>query len=170
MRLHLVDIDPRVVVALSHAFAGVSDVDVTCADIVTVAHEALVSPANSHGFMDGGVDQAYVAFFGADVERLVRERIARRPEGFLPVGAAEIVATGHVRVPWLVVAPTMEMPEHVPAANAYRALRASLRAVARSGLAIADLYCPGLCTLVGGVAAQDAAAEMAQAYRDWRGA
>ncbi|WP_170229939.1 macro domain-containing protein [Polyangium fumosum] len=111
------------------------------------------------------MDRAYAAFFGPAFERLVYDAVARRPDGFLPVGAAEIVPTGHARIPYVLLAPTMLMPEHVSASHAYRALRAALRVAARESK-IEDLYCPGLATGVGGVEPDDAAREMAAAYAD----
>jgi O-acetyl-ADP-ribose deacetylase (regulator of RNase III) len=118
--------------------------------------------------MDGGIDRAYVRFFGTQLESDVREMIARRPEGLLPVGAAELIHTGHPRIPYMIVAPTMLMPEQVPALNARRAMRAALRVVSAQPSLTRDVYCPGLTTLVGGVAPADAAREMAAAYADWQ--
>jgi O-acetyl-ADP-ribose deacetylase (regulator of RNase III) len=62
----------------------------------------------------------------------------------------------------------MISPEHVPAANAYRALRAALKLMDRTPELGDTLFCPGLATLVGGVAPDDAAREMSEAYADWR--
>ena len=165
MRLHLVDTNAMLVAAWEREFQPFADVEVLCGDILAVATTAVVSPANGYGFMDGGVDRAYAAFFGPAFERLVYDVVARRPEGFLPVGAAEIVPTGHARIPYVVLAPTMLMPEHVLASHAYRALRAALRVTARVR-EIGDLYCPGLATGVGGVDPEDAAREMVAAYAD----
>ncbi|MEZ4298780.1 MAG: macro domain-containing protein [Polyangiaceae bacterium] len=170
LRLHLVDLDLRVVTALQQAFSSFPEVTVAHADILTVAHHVVVSPANSHGFMDGGIDRAYAQFFGPPVARRVRDAALRRPEGHLPVGAAVAVPTGHPRIPYLVVAPTMVSPEHVPATHAYRALRAALRLVATDTALHGDWFCPGLTTLVGGTKPEHAAAEMAEAYRDWMAA
>lgn len=165
MKLHLVDLNEALVAAWQREFARFPEVEICCGSILEVAATAIVSPANSYGFMDGGVDRAYAAFFGPTFERLVYDTIARRPEGLLPVGAAEVIATGHSRIPYVVLAPTMLMPEHVPALHSSRALRAALRAVARMN-DIKDLYCPGLGTGVGGVEPSDAAREMAAAYAD----
>lgn len=165
MRLHLIDMNAAVVAAWQTEFQRFADVEVLCGDILSVATTAIVSPANGYGFMDGGVDRAYAACFGEAFERLVYDAVARRPEGFLPVGAAEIVVTDHPRVPYVILAPTMLMPEHVPATHAYRALRAALRVAAHES-DIGDLYCPGLATGVGGVEPADAAREMAAAYAD----
>jgi O-acetyl-ADP-ribose deacetylase (regulator of RNase III) len=133
-----------------------------------VARHALVSPANSYGFMDGGIDAAYSAFFGPRVQADVQEAINRRPEGYLPVGASLAIRTGHARVPFLIVAPTMHTPEEVPAASCYRALRAVLRLADAETELAQDIYCPGLATGTGRVPAAEAAREMFRAYEDWR--
>jgi hypothetical protein len=38
--------------------------------------------------MDGGIDQAYLDFFGPEVERRVQDAIALRPEGTFRLGRA----------------------------------------------------------------------------------
>lgn len=165
--LHLVDADPDVVIALAAEFARFTEVRVLQGDLLACSQHAIVSPANSDGFMDGGIDRAIASFFGSRVERRVREAIARRPEGHLPVGASIALPTGHDRIPYLVVAPTMRTPEQVGAENSYRALRAVLRLCSKERLLAGPVYCPGLTTGVGGVALGEAAAAMARAYKDW---
>jgi hypothetical protein len=44
---------------------GVSVVE---GSILEVGCDAVVSPANSYGFMDGGIDALYLEHFGADVQ------------------------------------------------------------------------------------------------------
>jgi O-acetyl-ADP-ribose deacetylase (regulator of RNase III) len=97
----------------------------------------------------------------------VREAVAARPEGYLPVGASCIVATGHERIPYMIVAPTMISPEFVEPQSAYRAMRAVLRVAMQLPFEKRRIYSPGLCTGVGGVAPAAAAIEMATAYTDW---
>jgi len=167
MKLHLVDIDADLVKAWTRCFGAYPEVEVRRGDLLAVARGCLISPANSFGFMDGGIDAAYARYFGPLLERRVRETIARRPEKFLPVGAAEVVATGDPRIPYLILAPTMSMPEQVPASHAYRAFKAALRAACAAERQITEIFCPGLGTGVGGIAPEDAAVEMASAYRDW---
>lgn len=168
LRLHLVDIAEDVVFALEKHFRRFAEVEVCHGDITVLASGAVVSPANSQGFMDGGVDRAYARFFGSGLTRAVRDAVLARPEGHLPVGAALAVPTGNARIPYLVLAPTMFAPEQVPAANAYRAMRAALKLVAASPEIGDALFCPGLTTLVGGVTPDEAAREMSEAYADWR--
>ena len=168
MILHLVDTNEALAAAWREAFAGFPEVDVECTDILSVAKHCIVSPANSLGFMDGGIDQQYLRLFGVAIQDRVQEAIARRPERQLPVGASLVVATGHLCIPYLIVAPTMTIPERVGAENAYRALRAVLRIVSVEPRVGQDVYCPGLATGVGMVPAEDAAEAMAEAYGDWK--
>src|SRR5262245_57365578 len=88
MSLHFVDTDRGVVEALRRHLRGAADATVEQGDILSVARHALVSPANSYGFMDGGIDAAYLTFFGLRVQTAVQEAVNRRPEGLLPVGAS----------------------------------------------------------------------------------
>jgi hypothetical protein len=127
MNLHLVDTSSALIAAWRIAFSSHHDVAIEHGDILVLARGALVSPANSNGFMDGGIDQQYAAFFGRDVQGRVLEAVRSRPEGHLPVGAAAVVPTDHAAIPYLIVAPTMFAPGPVPASHAYRALRAVLR-------------------------------------------
>jgi hypothetical protein len=87
-RIHLVDTNSAVVDAWQRAFAAEPDVTIGCADILSVAHGALVSPANSGGHMDGGIDAAYLLFFGQHLQERVYHAVTSRPEGHLPVGVA----------------------------------------------------------------------------------
>jgi O-acetyl-ADP-ribose deacetylase (regulator of RNase III) len=167
MKLHLVDINAALVSSWRTAFAAFPDVDIQHRDIFSVAQHCLVSPANSHGFMDGGIDDQYRRFFGAQIEQTVQRAIHQRPEQMLPVGASLVVRTNHSRIPWLIVAPTMEMPEAVPAKHSGRALRAALRLVDHHQELDSDIFCPGLGTLTGRVAPELAAQEMAIAYSGW---
>src|SRR5215467_1443610 len=149
--LHFVDDAGDLVEELRRVFAGVDDVACSDGDILAVARNAIVSPANSYGFMDGGIDAAYSAFFGPRVQIAVQEAINRRPEGYLPIGASLAVRTGHARVPFLIVAPTMHTPEEVPSENCYRAMRAVLRLMKAEPDVGREVFCPGLATGTGRV-------------------
>lgn len=121
MRLHLVDISSRLVAAWTEAFGRFPEVEIQPENLLAIAEHCVVSPANSYGFMDGGIDAAYWAFFGRVIEQRVKEAIDRRPERMLPVGASLSVPTGHARIPYLIVAPTTTVPEAVESRNCYRA-------------------------------------------------
>jgi O-acetyl-ADP-ribose deacetylase (regulator of RNase III) len=169
MRLHLIDTDAGVVAALRDAFRSFPEVEIALGNILTVARNTVVSPANSYGFMDCGIDRAYLDFFGPAIQARVQEALAQRPEGYLPVGASLVIRTGHVRIPYLVLAPTMLAPEAVTRDNCYRAMRAVLRVANFHPEIGRVLFSPGLGTGVGMVHPGEAAEEMAQAYKDWKG-
>ena len=156
------------------AFAGVDEVTTSCADMFEPGHPlgagvAIVSPANSFGYMDGGIDLVYSKHFGWDVEDRLRKRIVDDFDGELPVGNAVVVATEDSKIPWLVSAPTMRVPMNVAkTANAYLAFRAALIAVAdhnrNSSARIDTLFCPGLCTANGRMPNHRAAKQMFEAF------
>jgi O-acetyl-ADP-ribose deacetylase (regulator of RNase III) len=173
LAITLCDLQTELVRAWERAFAKEESVEVVEGDLTEVYADAYVSPANSYGYMDGGVDLALRERFAAfDIERRVQEQIAEIG-GLLPVGEAIVVETGDDEVPFLISAATMEFPSHVgDTNNAYRAMRALLCAVeahnAERSESITSLGIPGLCTGVGGMAAERAARQMHLAYTEWR--
>ena len=95
--------------------------------IFDVSCDALVRPANSYGFMDGGIDMLYSRRFGWGVQERLQELIRSRHHGELLVGAAEIAETEDEAFPFIIAAPTMRVP-HVLGytVNPYLAARAVL--------------------------------------------
>lgn len=168
MKLFLVDLNPDLVGAWDKIFNGAREVTALCGDILALAENTIVSPANSYGFMDGGIDMAYTDHFGLRPQTEIQKQIALREEGYLPVGAAVFVETGNPRVPYMISAPTMETPGAVSAANAFFAMSAVLQAAARHRDVVTSVYCPGLATGIGQVSPKRAAEEMAKAYFKWR--
>ena len=149
-------------------------VEVKTGDIVRAAQgSAWVSPANSFGWMDDGLDwairQAYEAA-GCDITALVQSAIVAQSDGELPVGQALVVPTLDTPYTHLVVAPTMRTPR--PAfwtVNAYLAFRAVLLAAMRWNQnhpeqAIQTVYCPGLTTGVGKMPPKRCARQMRSAW------
>ena len=150
-------------------FPGLPDVSVTCDNLFGLEADALVSPANSFGRMDGGLDAQIVEYLGEDVETEVQAMIRDRHDGELVVGLAEVVITNAAQFPFLVVAPTMRVPQNVSkTVNAYLAFRAALRAVAEfnslHGDPIQTLLVPGLGTDNGFMPPLRAARQMRAAY------
>ena len=95
--------------------------------------DILVSPANSHGFMDGGIDDVYREMF-PNIQGRVQEYIERyqlqTPLGafVLPVGSAILVPTFDERTKLLACVPTMMLPENIVGTyNVYWAMRGLLK-------------------------------------------
>jgi O-acetyl-ADP-ribose deacetylase (regulator of RNase III) len=154
--------------AWSEVFGEHGSIRVEHGDFFAEPADAMVSPANSFGIMDGGLDLAIREQLGGDIQRRVQSVIIARHHGELPVGAAEIVETGHERWPLLVVAPTMRVPEPVGSTlNAYLSFRAALvavRALNEAQVKIRSLLVPGLGTGIGGMDARRCAAQMRVAF------
>jgi len=164
------DIDADVVDAWTRHLSGIDSVRISHGDIFDVAADAIVSPANSFGYMDGGIDLVYLRHFGWELQTRLQSHLKERHDGELPVGQATIIGTFDTRIPYLVSAPTMRVPMNVSKSlNAYLAFRAVIRAVREHNdvatTAIRSVLCPGLCTAVGRMPADRAAMQMAAAYR-----
>lgn len=129
---------------------------------------AIVSPANSFGFMGGGLDKV-LAERWPDLEERVQKRIAEEYDDELPVGQAFMIDTGD-REGWyghVVVAPTMRVPGELMAGsvNVYLAMRAVHLVVRRFNEASKDMklgsvMVTGLGTGVGGMPPETAALQM----------
>jgi len=170
LRILLVDRQPELVEAWTEAFSGIEEVSALRADFFAEDADCMLSPANSFGIMDGGLDLAIRAELGLEVEARVQKEIVSRFHGECPVGSAVLVETGHDRWPYLVAAPTMRVPEAVPhSTHAYLAFRAALLVIAEHNRTAKDrtirsLLCPGLCTGVGQMSPRRTAGQMRAAY------
>jgi O-acetyl-ADP-ribose deacetylase (regulator of RNase III) len=166
MKIKFCDTNPVVANALHVVFADVADVTVMNGNILTLTGDAVVSPANSYGRMDGGIDAAYVRQFGIEIQRRVQAAIGAYFEDGMPVGEAVTVKTGHAKVPLLISAPTMRVPGVVSGTeNAYLAMRAALKQARQHR--VETLLCPGLCTLTGRMDPMEAATQMRRAYAEF---
>ncbi len=134
-------------------------------DITRLTVTAVVSPANSHGYMRGGVDAAYTRRFGTGVESALRKKIAALPGGLLPVGQALAVPTGDAAIPYLVSAPTMETPRRLAGPEpVFAASRAAVLCALEQGYD--SLAFPGMGTGTGGLSPDAAAGAMLRGIRD----
>ncbi|WP_407642611.1 macro domain-containing protein [Actinokineospora alba] len=147
--------------AWAAAAAGRPEIHVHRGSIVDTGADAVVSPANSFGWMRGGIDAVYADTFPA-IEQRVRSAVLATHGGELPVGEALIVPTGAAAPAWLISAPTMREPSTVLPADTvhpYLAARAVFR-LWREGVlddgtavraAVRKIAMPGLGTGVGRV-------------------
>jgi O-acetyl-ADP-ribose deacetylase (regulator of RNase III) len=172
-RLILVDPIPELCQAFRDEFGDLSTVEIVHGRFEELEHfDCMVSPANSFGLMDGGVDRAIINFFGIELMARVQEKIIREFRGEQPVGTSFIVETGHPKHRFLAHTPTMRVPMQIACTdNVYRATQAMLLAVWRHNLDHRDpirvVACPGLGTATGAVPVRRAARQMALAYRNF---
>ncbi|XP_052078956.1 uncharacterized protein LOC127717256 [Mytilus californianus] len=174
---YLRDIQPKMVNAWTKLFKNHENrVKISSGDIFRGAPEAdaLVSPANSFGFMDGGIDMVYTNMFGWQMQERLQKVIREDYNGENVVGNAIIIPAyseepneekienmkkfnlcGGRPIKFLISAPTMRVPKDVnDTANAFLAFRAIILAVQKhnrdpENQPIRSVLCPGLGTAVG---------------------
>lgn len=138
------------------------------ADILTQEADAIVSPANSFGFMDGGLDYQLSEFFGWDLEKKLQKIIKEKHSGELIIGNAEILETGNKKIPYLISTPTMRVPMKIEnTMNPYLATRAMFNAINEFNSKenkIKSVLIPSMGTGVGRIPYNIAARQMCVAY------
>lgn len=157
---------------------SVIEYDFVIGDIRKIVNEhdiqILVSPANSCGFMNEGIDAVYMELFPG-IENKVKERIAKcaitqteRGMKTLPVGSAILVPTGDPVIKLLACVPTMMMPSNIVGTyNVYWAMRGLLRLLQpvadQTSITVAI---PPFGTGVGSMSSQESAQQIASAIDD----
>jgi O-acetyl-ADP-ribose deacetylase (regulator of RNase III) len=179
MKLILAALDKSLADAWEKFCGSLDFVTVHRGSIVEIHCDAVVSPANSFGFMDGGIDAVYLDHFGNDIQLRVRKQIFEQHQGELLVGQADVVETGNKMIPFLIAAPTMRVPMILrDSVNPYLAARAIFLLITRgtflsgtfSGKKISDhiqtIVMPGLGTGVGRISANTCAHQVRAAIDD----
>ena len=175
MNIVLADVDGGLIEAWNSIAGDNPHVSTYQGSIFEVECDALVSPANSFGFMDGSLDFAISEFFGWHVQDRLQEAIKSKHSGELLVGQVEIVPTDHASIPYVISAPTMRVPLDIRGtANPYLAIRGVLLAVKngvfKDGTPVKDriktIAFPGMGTGVGQVSPNVFAKQMKQAVED----
>jgi len=188
---HLRDRNAGMVEAWRDAFQEYMNFDICVSHgdifVDAPAADALVSPANSFGFMDGGIDAVYTRHFGIQLQERLQEAIRTEYDGELLVGQAKIIPTFGTEenlnaqdwtkynegqpIRYLVSAPTMRVPCRVhESVNAFLAFRAVIIAVRKHNMEnkmrpIRSVLCPGLGTAVGEMSHSKCAYQMLHAYQ-----
>lgn len=171
----LVDRESRSLESARHIFKEpVVDFRVGNVESIPAKGCALVSPANSLCFMDGGIDLAYSRVLFPGIERHIRQvklpRLGLQTllgRNYLPVGSATVTPWGEDCC--LITAPTMFLPHDVSMTrNAYHSFMAALCAFDKwkrmTGSDINRIVCPLLCTGWGRMPADQAALQMYEAF------
>lgn len=175
-KIYLIDLDVSLVDAWRTQFRQYKDtVEALSCDYFDIPADCMVSPANSFGYMDGGLDRIISYELGDEIEGIVQSAIVKEFYGEIPVGSALLVDTGSEKWPYLAVAPTMRVPEDVSTTcNAYSAFRAILLAISKFNATnpkkrVDTLVCSGLGTGIGGMSPETCALQMKLAYESFLG-
>jgi len=180
-KLILVDLQPNLIEELKKSFNGLPNVEFVCGRFERLPEfHCMVSAANSFGLMDGGVDAAITVFFGDQLQKRVQQRILDEFDGEQPIGTSFIVSTRHEKHPYLAHTPTMRVPMSIQGTDyVYLAMKAMLPAIKDHNISVKngrasdnDTYiksvaCTGLGTFYGKMSFDEAARQMALAYRNF---
>jgi O-acetyl-ADP-ribose deacetylase (regulator of RNase III) len=170
IKLVLVDPNYSVSTAFKERFDYLPNVEIAnCGFEQLTTYDCLVSPANSFGMMDGGVDAAITNFFGISLMERVQQKILDDYRGEQLVGTSFIIETGHPQHPFLAHTPTMRVPMQIVGTDIpYVAMWAMLLAVEQhnrhADRQILTIACPGFGTGIGRIPPDEAARQMALAY------
>lgn len=163
MKVYLRAIDQGLVDAWKSFFDQEPNVTIQLGDIFQTEVQCFVSPANSFGIMDGGIDRYYSETFGWDLSKRLQQDIkAYNPLGELLVGQAITVPASFDKDIWMIAAPTMRLPRQITAENVFLATRAAVYEALTQGFK--EVAFPGMGTGVGAVPFDSAAQAMAYGY------
>lgn len=164
MKLFLRDLSKPLCDAWRKEFAGLADVLVQHGDIFSSSVDACVSPANSFGWMDGGINAYYVKTMGPQVQSNTFEAVRHLPFKELLVGQALVIPTRYTECPHMIMAPTMRTPGPTTQLAVFLSTRAALSRARRRQFK--TLAMPGMGTLTGMVPYPLAANAMREAYKE----
>ena len=179
MRIILSAVEDPLAYAWQKHCGDLETVEIHRGNILNLDVDAVVSPANSFGFMDGGIDLVYSHYFGWDLQTRLQNQIREHHHGELLVGNAAIVETEHSNISYLISAPTMRVPMVLAnSVNPYLAARATLLLIKHGVFLSGDLAgervfdavksvaFPGLGTGVGRVPAETCALQVRAAIEE----
>ena len=150
MKIQLIDRNEEMCKQWELYFQDCEDVVVHHGDFFSQPTDCVVSPANSFGFMDGGLDYTISMKLGWHVQNKLQQQIYKTEMGELLVGQALLVETNDVEIPYLISAPTMRVPLIVKeTANVYLATKAILNLLKKESNIIKSVTISGLGTGVG---------------------
>ncbi|RMH04668.1 MAG: macro domain-containing protein [Aquificota bacterium] len=136
------------------------EIKVVHGSLLEIQAQAIVNPANSLGYMGGGVAGVIKRFGGEEIEK---EAVSKAP---IPVGSAVLTTAGKLPFKGVIHAPTMEEPAMATTPEKVRrAVRACLELADREGFEVIAM--PGMGTGVGRLPKDIAARVMVEEIRSF---
>lgn len=130
-------------------------------------YDLLVSPANSFGDIRGGIDHLYYDLLGQDkLQKEIWETLKSKHHGEIMIGQSCLIPLGNSRPKYLLLCPTMRIPENVENTNnAYYYTRAFLdHLLLLEDKNIRSVFCPIPCVGVGTMNPIKACQQMKDAF------
>lgn len=174
-QIHFISLNRDWVDKMKELFASCPNVLIHEGKIQSVPkiNATFVSPANSIGFMDGGIDYVLSRIMFPGIQTAVQVRIAEEGHrsglgrAFLPIASAIWVPTSNAASCGLIAVPTMFQPHDVSGTqNAYWSFLAAL-ALHRKAAPFTTLVATSHCCGYGAMSAEVSAVQMYSAYSDF---
>ena len=179
MYIYLLDINKEMTNAWQKYFGNTNNVEIINDDFARFMNthpniEAVVSPANAYGLMDGGYDKAITDYFGKEIQYKIQEKINKEWYGEQPVGTSLSVQV-HKIIPnlfdgdyntkniTLIHTPTMRSPEIILDPRVvYQCMRTTLIEAKRQD--VQSIVIPAFGGLCGQIPCEQLACYMYLAY------
>lgn len=170
MKFIFIDINKEIVQEFKKQFGDQLNCEFVCKSVTDLMYDfedekvAWVSPANSFGYMRGGVDYYLNSHVLLNVEELVQDAIEKLGMDLLPVGKSITVQWNSKN--WLICSPTMKTPSNIQGTdNVYRAFTSTLNEVKKHP----EFDCvviPGMGTSCGGMTPEESVSQMKLAWNE----
>jgi O-acetyl-ADP-ribose deacetylase (regulator of RNase III) len=166
----IVALNQDVVDAFKNEFDELPNFTIKRSNILQIkSADCIVSPGNSYGLMDGGVDGDINYALDFIDSKVIRPYIQQVYHGEQPVGTCDIFQTNQTSFKYLAHTPTMRVPQSVVQTNnAYIAMRALLIEILKHNTIRKDIQTvlmTGFCCGHGQYDAKRSAKEMRLAYK-----
>ena len=166
-KIILVDINKAVTDAFEKHFADLDNFEVKLTSIFELNADLVVSPANSFGFLNGGIDGLYTDVIGPQVQQILQNKIKEDFNGELLIGQSVLIETQYDKIPYLIASPTMRLPTYITnTINVYLAAKATFDLIHYGGLpeSVNTIAMPGFGTATGRMNPMAAAHQMKKGY------
>ena len=175
INIHFISLSKNLPIISQKIFTNYENITFEVGNITKCkSYDCIVSPANSFGQMDGGIDAVLSYMLQKDYDsdhigRKVRKVIADEYYGEQPIGTCILIPTENEKFPFLAHAPTMTTPENVVGTlNAYYAFKAVLTSIAnynkKSKYKITSILTTTFCTGCGEMDLETSLKQMLYAY------
>lgn len=170
INIHFVSLDPELPTYMKKYFTIFPNISFEVINIENCSNfDCIVSPGNSFGQMDGGIDAMLSKILSNNIGKKVRKAIAKKYFGEQPIGTCLLIKTGNKKYPLLAHSPTMLIPKNVDGTlNPYFAFKAVLSTILnynkRNTKKIKNILTTTFCTGCGDISLKKSLKQMRYAY------
>ena len=154
----LYDINKELCKCWEHYFKDEKDVVIQNKKFENLECEYVVTAGNSYGWMTGGIDLAVRKHLGYSIQDTIQSIILGLPGRYLRVGQSIVIPTYNNYIPYLIYAPTMEVPKVITRTDVFYVFAKLLEKYD-------SFACCGIGTQTGNVSCEDCAKSMYEAYK-----